>query len=512
MSPGLTHSTIFAQTKNRNHYLFDRKLKKTFITHPLLNYICQLSKDEKSLETWLNSLEADNNRIEDIGVFSKEEIQYYYEKYLFLKNSGFFSPVAQEEMVSGKVTPEQLRITLANLKQVTFEITERCNLICDYCGYGKFYNNYDPRSGKDLDIETAKQVIDYVKKYLESPLNTSLKNKTYIGFYGGEPLLNFPFVRELVGFVNSQQWTRNFFIFSMTTNGLLLDKYMDFLATNNVSLLISLDGNEANNTYRKFKNGAPSFEKIVRNVGLLKHKYPDYFDRSVNFNAVLHNKNSVSDIYAFFLERYAKKPGIGALNTSGIREEQKRTFWETYSNINESLFNSEDYSQIEKEMFINLPNIQDVSSFIHTANDHCFEDYSDLLHAPLNHTRFPTGTCMPFSKKMFITVSGKILACERIGQTIPLGQAGKEGVEIDLERVSQRYNGWLSHIKKQCASCYHYEQCAQCLYYLDIESGKPFCANKVNETQYSTYVSAILNKLENSPGLYNRIINEVVME
>jgi uncharacterized protein len=77
------------------------------------------------------------------------------------------------------------------------------------------------------------------------------------------------------------------FTFSMTTNALLLHKYMDFLVEHNFSLLISLDGDKENTSYRVDQKGNPAFETIVKNVNLLRGKYPEYFDKKVNFNAVL---------------------------------------------------------------------------------------------------------------------------------------------------------------------------------------------------------------------------------
>ena len=58
----------------------------------------------------------------------------------------------------------------------------------------------------------------------------------------------------------------------------------------------------------------------------------DIFLKKVNFNAVLHNKNSVSDIYSFFKRQFGRTPLIGELDTTGIKESQKKTFWKTYFN------------------------------------------------------------------------------------------------------------------------------------------------------------------------------------
>lgn len=185
----------------------------------------------------------------------------------------------------------------------------------------------------------------------------------------------------------------------MTTNGLLLDKYMDFIVEHDFNLLISLDGNEENNGYRVFKNGKPAYAKIMGNIQTLRRKYPDYFQEKVSFNAVLHNKNSVSQIFHFFKDNFSKHPSIGSLNTNGIKESQVKGFWDTYANFYDSLYNSEDYTMIEKEMFIGIPTVQEASTFLYKKSDCVFDNYNDLLFATEDAATFPTGTCLPFSKK-----------------------------------------------------------------------------------------------------------------
>lgn len=85
---------------------------------------------------------------------------------------------------------------------------------------------------------------------------------------------------------------------------------MDFLQENNFHLLVSLDGNKENDGYRMDKAGHSSFERVVTNVDMLRDKYPDYFLRYVNFNAVLHNRNSVESIYRFLRKSTTKFPAL----------------------------------------------------------------------------------------------------------------------------------------------------------------------------------------------------------
>ncbi|GHT49143.1 hypothetical protein AGMMS49982_01940 [Bacteroidia bacterium] len=47
--------------------------------------------------------------------------------------------------MSNYLTEENIIYQLANLRQITFEVTDACNLKCTYCGYGEFYNDHDKR-------------------------------------------------------------------------------------------------------------------------------------------------------------------------------------------------------------------------------------------------------------------------------------------------------------------------------------------------------------------------------
>lgn len=54
---------------------------------------------------------------------------------------------------------------LANTPQITFEITERCNLSCIYCGYGKLYANRGERKNRDLPIAKAIRFLNILRIY-----------------------------------------------------------------------------------------------------------------------------------------------------------------------------------------------------------------------------------------------------------------------------------------------------------------------------------------------------------
>ena len=341
-------STVLFKTKSGNRYFYSFKKNRMLLCHPFLYYLIEMYLKGADIEQWINGLENKSIDIDGIGSFSIEDVKYHYGKLLLLKDQDYLENIDRKCRLSGRIDADTIKATLANMRQITFEVTDSCNLKCEYCGYGKFYEDYDKRENVNLDIDVAKKIIDYLVELWNSPLNSSHDSNIYISFYGGEPLMNMPFLKEIVKYTKNLNTKHNRFTYSMTTNALLLEKNMDFIVENKFNTLISLDGNKENTGYRVFHNGKPAYEQIIKNIMALKKKYPKYFKEKVNFNAVLHNKNSVSALYEYFKKNFGKTPSIGEMNDMGIKDSKKEEFWNTYKNYTESLFQSENYTKIEK--------------------------------------------------------------------------------------------------------------------------------------------------------------------
>lgn len=69
---------------------------------------------------------------------------------------------------------------IRNLSQVTFEVTDTCNLQCKYCGYGELYDGYDVRKNKMLTLEQVYPLLEYL--YANWQQSDSYHKKTYISF------------------------------------------------------------------------------------------------------------------------------------------------------------------------------------------------------------------------------------------------------------------------------------------------------------------------------------------
>ncbi len=75
-----------------------------------------------------------------------------------------------------------------------------------------------------LEFTKAKLFLDYLSVLWNSPLNKSFNNVIHLSFYGGEPLLNVPFIEKVIGYTKGLKNQVRKFAYSMTTNGMLLDK------------------------------------------------------------------------------------------------------------------------------------------------------------------------------------------------------------------------------------------------------------------------------------------------
>ncbi|MFK2292020.1 radical SAM peptide maturase [Bacteroides fragilis] len=186
---------------------------------------------------------------------------------------------------------------MACLRQLLIEVTDKCNLKCKYCGYGEFYSNYDRRETRNQTFDNVKVLIDYLANLWRSDYNISHNNTVTIGFYGGEPLLNMKLIRETITYVEGLHIANLKFDYNMTTNAMLLDRCMDYLVEKDFTLLISLDGDEYQSGYRVDKHGKSSFARVAGNIQKLKDTYPEFFEKNVRFNAVLHDRNSVEECY-----------------------------------------------------------------------------------------------------------------------------------------------------------------------------------------------------------------------
>jgi uncharacterized protein len=107
-------------------------------------------------------------------------------------------------MIFRKINSADIYENLLNIKQITLEVTDACNLKCKYCGYGDMYFGYDNREAKYMSFHQVRLLLEYLFIIWEKDRPDSKIPKTYISFYGGEPLLNMNLIMAVVQYIEHQ--------------------------------------------------------------------------------------------------------------------------------------------------------------------------------------------------------------------------------------------------------------------------------------------------------------------
>lgn len=416
------------------------------------------------------------------------------------------------------VTSEDIRDNIINLHNLVFEVTDNCNLKCEYCVYSDIYEGFDRRKGQRLSFRRAKLMLDYlIKLWSDNKKNVYYKD-LFLGFYGGEPLLNIKLIKEIIDYMDLNcKDIRHKIIYTMTTNALLLDKYMDYLVEKNIHLLISLDGSKTGNSYRRTANNKESFEKVFTNVINLKEKYPSYFESNINFNSVITDRNSLDDIYDFFSTHFNKTPRISEINCNNVKDDCREKFTAMYQNKYKSITRSTNKQKINNELFISSPEVSSLTNFIFHHTGNTFYSYNDLLVDREKAKIVPTSTCVPFHKKMFITVNGKIMQCEKISHKYSLGEIKENSIVFDYEKIANDFNTYVNSIAAQCEHCYMNKTCSTCIFQMNDH----FYGNNEKSTaipcfyskqKHIKYIETNMIFLKENPSLYEKILRQVKLK
>ena len=143
------------------------------------------------------------------------------------------------------------------VKALCLHIAHDCNLACRYCFAEE--GEYHGRRAL-MSYETGKQALDFL---IASSGN---RRNLEVDFFGGEPLMNWQVVKDLVRYGREQEKIHDKkFRFTLTTNGVLLnDEVMEFCNKEMANVVLSIDGRkEVNDKMRPFRNGAGSYDLIV---------------------------------------------------------------------------------------------------------------------------------------------------------------------------------------------------------------------------------------------------------
>ena len=241
--------------------------------------IISLFENKSKDEIIKNMVEKYSNRLN----ITEEEIEECYNQIEELKNSNqLFSEDKFRDMAS-KLKEK----TSGVIKALCLHIAHTCNLNCSYCFASQ--GKYNGQRGI-MSLEVGKKAIDFLVS------NSGTRRNLEVDFFGGEPLMNFEVVKEIVKYARGiEKKVNKNFRFTLTTNGMLIDDDVIEFANKEMSnVVLSLDGRKS--VHDKFRvdyagNGSfdrivPKFQKLVKARegknyymrGTFTHNNPDFLE------------------------------------------------------------------------------------------------------------------------------------------------------------------------------------------------------------------------------------------
>ena len=338
------------------------------------------------------------------------------------------------------------------VKKITLQVTQNCNLRCGYCSYSGKYEQRTHTNNK-MSFELMKKSVDFLMEH-----SVDVLEPVNIGFYGGEPLLEFENIKKIIAYIG-EEYPDKQIVYSMTTNGTLLnDSVLEFLTDHTFNIMISLDGpKEIHNQQRVFADGRGSFDTVMNNIRHVKEQYPKIFS-SLSFNTVIAPESDYKCVHDFF-------------NAKDVFEEDNSM---SFGVVNP--YNSKDSIRYDDKYYIssNYENVKILFSKLGIYNP---DKTSKMLRSSFNkirlfhdklgksvkmsHRGHPGGPCIPGVLRPFVDVNGNIFPCERVSEASNVMKIGHIDTGYEVEKIKKLLN--IGEVTAdECKKCWNFIHCGIC--------------------------------------------------
>lgn len=376
-----------------------------------------------------------------------------------LQQRGFFAEIPDYE-TKHPLSDSLEELLDNNLRMLTLQVTQCCNLRCGYCVYG---GNYARRTHSNLRMSeaTALKAIDF---FIEHSGNSPA---LHLAFYGGEPLIEFPLIKACVNYIRQKAPSKRL-TFGMTTNATLFDvEILEFCIENEFSLTFSIDGPEQiHDINRRYINGDGSFDDVIRVLTLID-SHPQKDKLSLSISAVSNPEYGYAEYNKFFNEHPIMKDKFiifSTISSIGAKEEkiasQEYILEQEYSKALYFLHKlgkmpAADVSTLGSAMFRRL------------------EDLHRNLRAghEIGRTNQHAGPCIPGRQRLFVSVHGDFVPCEKVNEDSPAMIIGNLESGFNYDSIKKVLNiGELT--EKECKKCWAFRFCNNCVIYADDGDGE----------------------------------------
>lgn len=419
------------------------------IDTPIGNYVYDVNKNQ-IIEIDIDMYNALKNMLN--GDMNVDE-----DKVLLWQSYGYFS--SNHSNISKHPDTDYIEYYVkSHLSALTLQVTQQCNFRCEYCIYS---GNYMDRKHSSLIMtkEMAKSGIDYL-------LSHSMDNNNiYLGFYGGEPLCEFDLIKWSIDYTNKKVENKKVY-YNITTNASLLTEDMiNYFVSNNVMMLISLDGpKDIHDAKRKFaSDGSGTFDTVIDNIRFIHDKYPKYYEENVGFNVVLHG-DKYNDIKNFFNNNQL------FCNNSIISTFITDNYCLKDNEIEDIVIAEKKYDLFMKMLYGSKGIDEKNSSRLIDSEFYKIGSIEEYLN---ERTCLPDschrgGGCVPGVHKLFLSANGKFYPCERVSEASDVCCIGDIDKGLDEAKIRQLLN-LERYTSEECKKCWAASFCTICLAGLENE-------------------------------------------
>jgi len=391
------------------------------------------------------------------------------------------------------------------LKHLMLKVTEGCNLRCKYCIYGGDYLGRPKHSNLMMQLELAQKSIDYFLEHSDQ-----YKGTLALGFYGGEPLLNFNIIQNAIRYFK-ENVGNNDYVFTLTTNGTLLNNnIIDFLVENKIHISISIDGPQTvHDKHRLDIKGNGTFNKVMCILNAFYKRAPEYVKSMVSLNVTLVPPVNFEILDAFFSNLPVRQVESSLVELFGSKFQElakSRITGSGYKELREKFINAAISGRLAKTP--KLPELRFADSLFGNAMKKIHQrGIFDRL--PDWHT--PGGLCTPGADKLLVTPDGNLYVCEKVDGNDNM-KIGDIDSGVNMEKVIRGMHLFYEFLGKECSNCWLSRLCsvcyAHCVYNHCLDHSKRRLNCNLLKAQYSEMLSIYCEIMEANPKAFDFLNQE----
>ena len=490
----------------QNEYYYDSGTGKV---------IC-LESDEYAFLKWLFN-EENNHTYENFQLhIGKNDVVSNMRK--VISDEHLFKAPFKNHFISPPHKEDLDEAMQSKMQMITLELTEKCNLRCEYCIYNDRFDKVRQFSENEMSIETVKTAIDLLAKNGEDEIA--------ITFYGGEPLLRFDLIKYAVEYAQKSISDKKL-IFSMTSNMTLMTKEMAnfFASVDGFSVVCSIDGPEdVHNSYRRYANGAGSFNDAFQGLKYLAESCIERYGS--NYETEVESRIQLSMVFAppFTREKASKIQKFFDDISDWLPSNVVKTVSYTErGTVDESIFLKYGEKITDDNIiwdplidwtmdgYDNQEGAQKMFSK-KIMTDTLLRIHNRPLLVEPDQAPGLNGCCVPGLRRSYICANGDIKPCEKMGICPSIGNVY---TGLNKNRIAKIYvDDYEKESIQDCNDCWAYNICGVCYMKcyselsFDIEKKRKKCAGAL--IQASGYLVLYHHILETAPETLN-YLNDVVI-